>query len=131
MFLRSTKRRKNGKEHTYWSVVESRRVGGRSLRREGRGKQTGSAFSGESPGAGSRLRNDPHSDERDETLPPAPVGSMLASLLFMGPVAAGRVLVSSIAGIAGRNELAECPEDACELPADRSRQRVAPTSAVV
>jgi transposase len=28
MFLRSTKRRKNGKEHTYWSVVESRRVGG-------------------------------------------------------------------------------------------------------
>jgi hypothetical protein len=28
MFLRHTKRRKDGKEHRYWSIVESRRVGG-------------------------------------------------------------------------------------------------------
>lgn len=28
MFLRSTLRKKDGKEHRYWSVVESRRVGG-------------------------------------------------------------------------------------------------------
>ena len=28
MFLRSTKRLKDGKEHLYWSVVENRRVSG-------------------------------------------------------------------------------------------------------
>lgn len=28
MFLRCTKRRKSGKEHLYWSVVENKRVGG-------------------------------------------------------------------------------------------------------
>src|SRR5216683_3722711 len=28
MFLRSTIRKKDGKEHRYWSVVENRRVGG-------------------------------------------------------------------------------------------------------
>ena len=28
MFLRSTTRKKDGKEHRYWSVVESRRVTG-------------------------------------------------------------------------------------------------------
>lgn len=34
MFLRSTKRKKNGKEHRYWSVVENQRVGsGRSVQR--------------------------------------------------------------------------------------------------
>lgn len=31
MFLRSTIRRKDGKQHRYWSVVESRRVGGRRV----------------------------------------------------------------------------------------------------
>jgi hypothetical protein len=34
MFLRSTIRRKDGKEHRYWSVVEARRVaGGRVVQR--------------------------------------------------------------------------------------------------
>jgi hypothetical protein len=34
MFLRYTKRKKDGKEHRYWSVVENRRVGGgRALQR--------------------------------------------------------------------------------------------------
>src|SRR3954449_5158238 len=34
MFLRATVRKKDGKEHTYWSVVENRRVaGGRVLQR--------------------------------------------------------------------------------------------------
>jgi hypothetical protein len=28
MFLRPTKRKKDGKEHRYWSIVENRRVGG-------------------------------------------------------------------------------------------------------
>src|SRR5580704_3068338 len=28
MFLRHTKRQKDGKEHRYWSIVENRRVGG-------------------------------------------------------------------------------------------------------
>ena len=28
MFLRCTKRRKSGKEHLYWSLVENKRVGG-------------------------------------------------------------------------------------------------------
>ena len=28
MFLRYTKRKKDGKEHRYWSIVENRRVGG-------------------------------------------------------------------------------------------------------
>jgi hypothetical protein len=31
MFLRSTIRRKDGKEHRYWSVVETRRVAGRRV----------------------------------------------------------------------------------------------------
>ncbi len=35
MFLRCTKRRKNGKEHRYWNVVENRRVaGGRVVQRQ-------------------------------------------------------------------------------------------------
>lgn len=34
MFLRATVRKKNGKEHHYWSVVENRRVaGGRVVQR--------------------------------------------------------------------------------------------------
>jgi len=34
MFLRATIRRKDGKEHRYWSLVESRRVsGGRVVQR--------------------------------------------------------------------------------------------------
>ena len=34
MFLRSTIRRKDGKEHRYWSIVENRRVaGGRTVQR--------------------------------------------------------------------------------------------------
>ena len=34
MFLRCKKRRKDGKEHLYWSIVENRRVmGGRILQR--------------------------------------------------------------------------------------------------
>src|SRR3954449_12551516 len=34
MFLRATVRKKDGKEHTYWSVVENRRVaGGRVVQR--------------------------------------------------------------------------------------------------
>src|SRR6267378_2815570 len=28
MFLRHTKRKKDGKEHRYWSIVENRRIGG-------------------------------------------------------------------------------------------------------
>src|SRR6266852_9680253 len=28
MFLRHTKRKKDGKEHRYWSIVEKRRIGG-------------------------------------------------------------------------------------------------------
>jgi hypothetical protein len=28
MFLRASIRRKNGKEHRYWSVVENKRIGG-------------------------------------------------------------------------------------------------------
>lgn len=31
MFLRCTKRRKNGKEHCYWSVVENKRCGGHKI----------------------------------------------------------------------------------------------------
>src|SRR5690349_8531540 len=34
MFLRCTKRKKNGKEHRYWSIVEDKRVAdGRTLQR--------------------------------------------------------------------------------------------------
>jgi len=34
MFLRCTNRKKNGKEHRYWSIVENRRVsGGRVIQR--------------------------------------------------------------------------------------------------
>ena len=31
MFLRSTTRKKDGKEHRYWSVVENRRVSGQRV----------------------------------------------------------------------------------------------------
>ncbi len=33
MFLRSTIRKKDGKQHRYWSIVENRRVGGRVVQR--------------------------------------------------------------------------------------------------
>jgi hypothetical protein len=37
MYLRRTQRQKNGKEHSYWSIVESRRLAdGRVVQRHGR-----------------------------------------------------------------------------------------------
>src|ERR1700745_2203955 len=41
MFLRHTKRKKDGKEHRYWSIVENRRIGG------GRGVQRPLLYLGE------------------------------------------------------------------------------------
>jgi len=47
MFLRHTKRKKDGKEHRYWSIVENRRIGG---------GRWGGAAAAAVPGARSTIR---------------------------------------------------------------------------
>src|SRR6266850_3487501 len=59
------------------------------------------------------------------------MGSLLAGQGVMGAIEAGRILGRTAAAQPGRDALAECVQDAGELPADRSGQRMAVAPAVV
>ena len=55
MFLRHTKRKKDGKEHRYWSIVENRRVGGDRGAAAAAVPGRDQRFAGTYPSAGGRL----------------------------------------------------------------------------
>ena len=115
MFLRHKLRRKDGKEHRYWSIVENRRVsGGRTVQRhvlylgeindsqraawcrtieafdeDGQDAQTDRAVPGGSCGAGAGLRRGACPAQRSAAAPAAAMGRLLAGVPSVGAAAAG------------------------------------------
>src|SRR5258708_20631191 len=67
----------------------------------------------------------------DGAASPAPMGRLLARLSSLWAAATGSVLCTAAADFTRGHQLAAHPADAGVLSADRSRQRVAPASAVV
>ena len=157
MFLRSKTRKKDGKEHRYWSVVENRRVAdGRVVQRQvlylgeindaqraawcrsiavfdedARRRDAAGPVPGGPRGPGVGLCGGPGQAERTAAAPPAAVGGLLAGVRAVGPAAAGHLLAAATAAQPQGHALAECPQDAGGLPSDRPRQRVAPAPPVV
>ena len=82
IFLRSKTRKKDGKEHHYWSEVENRRVAG------GRVVQRHVLYLGEINGGFVPL----HSRSRLQLRLPRQWGGVLAGLPVVGPAAIGRLL---------------------------------------
>ena len=115
MFLRHKLRRKDGKEHRYWSIVENRRVsGGRTVQRHvlylgeindsqhaawcqtieafdesGQQARQIALFPEDRHGAGAELRCGACPAERPSAAPAAAMGRLLAGLPSVGSVAAG------------------------------------------
>ena len=115
MFLRHKLRRKDGKEHRYWSIVENRRVsGGRTVQRHvlylgeindsqraawcqtieafdesGKTRQTDRAVPRGSCGTGAELRRGACPAQRSSAAPAAAMGRLLAGLPCVGSAAAG------------------------------------------
>ena len=110
MFLRHKIRRKDGKEHRYWSIVENRRVsGGRTVQRHvlylgeindaqrAAWCQTIEAFdeggqravSGGSCGTGAELRCGACPAQRAAAPSAAAMGCLLAGLPYLGSAQAG------------------------------------------
>jgi hypothetical protein len=144
MFLRAKTRIKDGKEHSYWSVVENRRVsGGKTLQRQvlylgeivsGQQAQWSRALEAFDEGTG-RMRQIalfPEDRAAPEALPEAvqgapegfrappsaAMGRVLAGAGSVGAVATGRLLAGASAAEPERNLLAERFENARLLPAD-------------
>src|SRR4051812_5865584 len=113
MFLRHKLRRKDGKQHRYWSIVENRRVfGGRTVQRHvlylgeindaqqaawcrtieafeergHRGRQI-ALFPEDRTAAGAGVRRRPGPPQRPAPAPPAAMGRLLARLRAVGPTA--------------------------------------------
>lgn len=154
MFLRATRRKKDGKEHRYWSVVENRRVRG------GRTVQKTLLYLGElkdSQQAGG-CRTIAAIDERqttqlaffpDDRTPPPDVPAVqvqLAQLVLQRPRQWGACWLAMelwarlqldtfwaprLPALAGRHRVAPGPQDAGGLSPDRSRERVAAPPSVV
>src|SRR5580692_3470398 len=146
MFLRRTERKKNGKTHSYWNVVETKRLD------DGRVVQRHVLYLGEinsSQAAAWRKAIEVFDEDggRARTLALFPedrcevaagdssVGDAASSSAAMGCLLAGRAVVAgaSARSVLGRSAAAEPEEDALgpgsagsrELPADRSGQRMA------
>src|SRR5277367_4102016 len=151
MFLRHTKRKKDGKKHRYWSIVENRRVGGGRVaqrpllylgeindagaglaqidcRPGGRGGRAAHA------GAVSRgsLRRDiagrvdrPVEAERTAADAAAPVGWLLAGTELVARIGARRVLAPAAASESQGDALGPGSVGAGGLPTVGAGQRVA------
>src|ERR1039458_4317178 len=158
MFLRRTERKKNGKAHSNWNVVENKRLdNGRVVQRHvlylgeinssqaaawrkaievfdedaGRSRTAGPVSGGSMRGGRGRcIRRSPPS-ARDAASPSAAMGRVLAG---RGVVAGTRTR-----SVLGRSAAAEPQEDAVgsgsagsrQLPADRSGKRMAAASRMV
>jgi hypothetical protein len=152
MYLRFTRRKKNGKEHRYWSIVESKRcAGGRVVQRpvlylgEINDSQQAAwwraieAFDDESRRPRQLAlfpadrRAPDHAKgfavqvrlEAKELHRPRQWGCGLARLPSLRAVGAGSLLVVATARFARRNQLAACLADGGVLSADRPGQRMA------
>jgi hypothetical protein len=146
MFVRHKLRRKDGKQHRYWSIVENRRVsGGRTVQRHvlylgeindserAAWCQTIEAFD-ENGQAGKQIALFPE----DRVPPPLncdvvhvrlsglrlrrarQMGWLLAGVPSVGSALTGSILVAAVTAITARDTLAERAEDAGRLPIDRS-----------
>ena len=158
MYLRFTRRKKDGKEHRYWSVVESRRCAGgrvvqkplrvprrdqrqparrlvpgdRGLRRGQPALPAACPVSGRTGAARPRQGVRRSGPARGDAAGAAKtVGRVLARLPALRAARARSVLVAATAELARGHPLAPCAADAGLLPADRSGQRVAAAPAVV
>ena len=151
MFLRSKTRKKDGKEHRYWSVVENRRVA------DGRVVQRHVLYLGEindaqraawcrsievfdeDRGAAAQMALFPE-DRAAPELACAVVQVKLSGLQLrrprqwgacwlacglVGPAATGRLLAAATAAQPQGHPLAQCVEDAGRLPSHRPGQRMA------
>ena len=144
MYLRFTRRRKNGKEHRYWSIVESKRCAG------GRVVQRPVLYLGEINDSqreawcrvvdaldeGSQQHRQLALFPAGQGVPeharaPAAMGSLLAGVSSLRATGARSVLDRALAGLARGNQLAAYPADVGVLPVDRPGQRVAAASAMV
>ena len=148
MFLRAKTRIKDGKEHRYWSVVENRRVsGGKTIQRQvlylgeianGQQAQWSRALEAFDEGTGrmTQIALFPEGHAAPEALSEA-VQVRLKDFELHRPRQWGAcwLALEHLAGASAAEPegdlLAERPENACLLSADRSRQRVAPAPAVV
>ena len=156
MFLRSKIRRKDGKEHRAWSVVENRRVhDGRVVQRQvlylgeindSQRAAWSKAIEDFDEGAGQPKQIALFPEDRLAPVLDCDVVSIRLSdmrllglvsgvpagwPLFCGISCIGRVLVCGAAALAQRNELAEHPEDVGRLPVDFVRQRMEIAPALV
>ena len=156
MFVRCKMRRKDGKEHRYWSVVENVRVrGGRVVQRQvlylgeindsqraawcrsiAVLDETASArqlalFPADRgrPGAGLRGGADPGHGRAGARSPP--MGRMLAGADRVGSAGVGPVLGTALAAEPAGDAVAGRVEGAGLLPAHRSGERLAAAPALV
>jgi len=155
MFLRQKIRRKDGKEHRAWSVVENRRVeGGRVVQRqvlypgeisdsqraawsravdafdEG-GQSTQIALFPEDRVAPALDCGGVDPAERDAGAAPTSMGRVLVGHGPLGSASVGRFLYQGACSLARGHELVEHSEDAGELSTDLAGQRMAAASAMV
>ena len=157
MYLRPTRRLKDGKEHRYWSIVESKRcAGGKVVQRqvlylgeindsqeeawcrvieafdeEARQPTQLALFPADRPLPEHRGLRRAGTARGHATTPAAAMGRVLARLPAVRATGARRVLGGAAARFARRDLLAARAADAGVLPADRSGQRVAAAPAVV
>src|SRR5450631_3604782 len=136
MFLRRTERKKNGKTHHYWNVVENKRLdGGRVVQRHV--LYLGEINSSQAAAWRKAIEVFDVDAGRARTLALFPEDRCAA----MGRVLAGRAVVAgaSARSVLGRSSAAEQeanavgsdPASAGDLSADRAGQRVAAASRVV
>ena len=157
MFLRKTERRKNGKTHLYWSVVENQRLdngrvvqrhllylgeinsvasrslaqGDRSVRRGPRALALARPVPRGSLRSARRRRRDPAAAQRDAALPAAPIWRLLARRRSLARLAARPVLGRTPAQEPQGHALGSRAAGAGDLPPHRAGKRVAAASPMV
>ncbi len=158
MFLRKTQRKKDGKTHEYWSVVENKRVaGGRVVQRhvlylgeinssqaavwrkaievldEDAGRPRTMALFPEDrcAGVGIRRVGGPASPVGDAAVPAAAMGRLLAGWAVVAGVAAGPLLGRSPAAEPQGHAMGSDPAGVGRVSADRAGQRVEAAPRVV
>ena len=158
MFLRKTPRKKDGKTHDYWSVVENKRVaGGRVVQRhvlylgeinssqaavwrkaievldDDAGHPRTMALFPEDRCTGRRARrvSRPASPVGHAAMPAAAMGRLLAGRAVVAGVAAGPLLGRPPAAEPQGHAMGSGPAGAGLVPADRAGQRVEAASRLV
>src|SRR6266700_3232393 len=158
MFLRRTERKKNGKTHSYWNVVENKRLDdGRVVQRHvlylgeinssqaaawrkaievfdadaGRARTLGAIPGGSMRGGCGRGLRRSASPVQDAASSSAAMGRLLAGRAVVAGASARSVLGRSPAAEPKGNAVGSDPAGSRQLPADRSGERVAAASRMV